>query len=75
MYMVRILLISIQHKCEQYWNDQLDKPYDVRGGFTVVTTGCRGFAHYVIRDLSLKIVSLSVANTMYAMHNILQTVT
>ena len=54
MHMARILLISIQRKCEQYWNDQLDKPYDVRGGFTVVTTGCRGFADYVIRDLSLK---------------------
>ena len=75
MHMVRILLISIQRKCEQYWNDQLDKPYDVRGGFTVVTTGCRGFSDYVVRDLSLKIVSLSVAHAMYAMHNILQTVT
>ena len=62
MHMVRILLISIQRKCEQYWNDQLDKPYDVRGGFSVVTTGCRGFSDYVIRDLSLKSVSCSVAH-------------
>ena len=63
LYAYGILLISLQCKCEQYWNDQLDKPYDA-GSFTVVTTGCRGFADYVVRDLTLRSVSLSVAQAI-----------
>ena len=51
--------IKTQSKCEQYWNEQLDKPYDAGRGFTVVTTGYRGFADYVVRDMTLTRVSLS----------------
>ena len=64
LYAYGILLISLQRKCEQYWNDQLDKPYDA-GSITVVTTRCRGFADYVVRDLTLRSVSLSVAKSIY----------
>ena len=51
--------IKTQSKCEQYWNEQLDKPYDAGRGFTVVTTGYKGFADYVVRDMTLTRVSLS----------------
>ena len=54
-----IIVLNTQKKCEQYWNEQLDKPYDAGRGFTVVTTGYRGFADYVVRDMTLKRVSLS----------------
>ena len=52
-----VLFVSLQHKCEQYWNDQLHKPYDAGRGFSVVTMGYRGFADYAVRDLTLKSVS------------------
>ena len=52
-------LLNTQRKCEQYWNEQLDKPYDAGRSFTVVTTGYRGFADYVVRDMTLMRVSLS----------------
>ena len=52
-------LLNTQRKCEQYWNEQLDKAYDAGRGFTVVTTGYRGFADYVVRDMTLTRVSLS----------------
>ena len=68
LYAYCSFLISIQRECEQYWNDQLDKPYDVRGSFTVVTTGCRGFADYVVRDLSLRRVSTLGTQAIHAMH-------
>ena len=51
--------INTQRKCEQYWSEQLDKPYDAGRGFTVVNTGYRGIADYVVRDMTLKRVSLS----------------
>ena len=51
-------VLNTQSKCE-YWNEQLDKPYDAGRGFTVVTTGYRGFADYVVRDMTLTRVSLS----------------
>ena len=52
-----VFSVSSQHKCEQYWNNQLDKPYEAGRGFTVVTTRYRGFADYAVRDLTLKSVS------------------
>ena len=68
MYAYCSFLISIQRKCEQYWNDQLDKPYNARGSFTVVTTGCRSFADYVVRDLTLRRVSTLGTQAIHAMH-------
>ena len=53
-----VFLIEPQHKCEQYWEDQLDKPYDAGRGFSVVTTGYRGFADYAVRDMTVSNVSL-----------------
>ena len=57
MRIATVLFVSSQHKCEQYWNDQLDKPYDAGRGFAVVTNGYRGFADYAVRDLTLRSVS------------------
>ena len=45
---------SLQFKCEQYWHDQLDKPYDAGRGFTLVTQRHRGFADYDVRDITLQ---------------------
>ena len=49
---------TLQHKCEQYWNDQLELPYDAGNGFTVVTTQYKRFADHAVRDFTLKSVSL-----------------
>ena len=64
-------LLNTQRKCEQYWNEQLDKPYDSGRGFTVVTTGYRGFADYVVRDMTLKRVSLSIRPGINTYHAIM----
>ena len=56
-YCFNVVSISLQCKCEQYWNDDLSKPFNAGRGFTVVTTGCRGFADYVVRDLTVMNVS------------------
>ena len=48
------ILVSLQRKCEKYWNDDLDKPYDAGRGFYAVTTGCRGFADYEVRDITVR---------------------
>ena len=47
-----------QQKCEQYWNNDLDKPYDAGRGFSVVTTGYRSFADYEVRDLTIRKVGI-----------------
>ena len=47
----------LQIKCEQYWHDQVDKPFDAGRGFTVVTTAYRGFADYDVRELTVQCVS------------------
>ena len=48
---------SIQRKCEQYWNEDLDKPYNAGRGFTVVTTEYKTFADFAIRDMTIHSVS------------------
>ena len=49
-----IYWLSLQRKCEKYWNDDLDKPYDAGRGFSAVTTGYRGFADYEVRDITVR---------------------
>ena len=51
------LYVPLQNKCEQYWHDQVDKPFDVGRDFTVVTTAYRGFADYDVRDMTVQCVS------------------
>ena len=49
--------VPLQNKCEQYWHDQVDKPFDAGRDFTVVTTAYRGFADYDVRDMTVQCVS------------------
>ena len=49
--------VSLQNKCEQYWHDQVEKPFDAGRDFTVVTTAYRGFADYDVRDMTVQCVS------------------
>ena len=51
------LHVPLQNKCEQYWHDQVDKPFDAGRDFTVVTTAYRGFADYDVRDMTAQCVS------------------
>ena len=44
-------------KCEQYWHDQVDKPFDAGRGFTVVTKIYIGFADYDDREITVQCVS------------------
>ena len=60
-----MLHVSLQHKCEKYWNDDLEKPYDAGRGFSAVTTGYRTFADYEVRDITVRNVSYnSIAQTL-----------
>ena len=47
----------MQNKCEQYWHDQVDRPFNAGRDLTVVTTAYRGFADYDVRDLTVQCVS------------------
>ena len=51
------LYVSLQNKCEQYWHDQVGKPFGIGRDFTVVTTAYRGFADYDVRDMTVQCVS------------------
>lgn len=44
-------------KCEQYWNEKLEDPYDAGRGITVTTTGYRTLADYEARDITVQCVS------------------
>ena len=48
----------------------MHKSYDAGRGFAVVTTGCRGFADYVVRDLTLRSVSLSVVLSIFIINKV-----
>ena len=61
--MQSVLYLLLQRKCEKYWNDDLDKPYDAGRGYSAVTTGYRGFADYEIRDVTVRNVRYISKNT------------
>ena len=47
-----------QSKCERYWCDEMNKPFEVPDrGFTVTMTGKKVYADYEIRDMTIKYVS------------------
>ena len=46
--------VWLQHKCEQYWNNDLDNPFNAVNDLNVVTTRYRGFVDYDVRDLTVK---------------------
>ena len=63
-YCFNVVSISLQRKCEQYWNDDLNKPFNAGRVFTVFTTGYRGFADYVVRDMTVMNVSHMYTNVL-----------
>ena len=53
------LLVTVQSKCERYWCDEMNKPFEVPDrGFTVTMTGKKVYADYEIRDMTIICVSV-----------------
>ena len=47
-----------QSKCERYWCDEMNEPFEIPGrGFTVTVTGKKVYADYKIRDMTIRSVS------------------
>ena len=64
----------MQSKCEKYWCDEINKPFDVPDrGFTVTITGKKMYASYEIRDMTIRCVSVHAKSYMCTwqidMHN------
>ena len=51
-----------QRKCEPYWNEKLQDPFDAGRNITVTTTGHRTLADYEVRDFTVQCVSSSPCN-------------
>ena len=50
-------LMYVKPKCERYWCDEMNKPFQVPDrGFTVTVTGKKVYADYEIRDLTIRYV-------------------
>ena len=57
-YVAFLSLARVQSKCERYWCDEMNKPFEVPDrGFTVTMTGKKVYADYEIRDMTIKYVS------------------
>ena len=49
----------VQSKCERYWCDEMNKPFETVGrGFTVTVTAKKVYADYEIRDITVRCVSV-----------------
>ena len=56
----------MQSKCERYWCDEMNKPFEVPDrGFTVTVTGKKVYADYEIRDLTIEYVSVHETAYVY----------
>ena len=52
------LFAYVQSKCEQYWCDEMNKPFEILDrGFIVTVTGKRLYPDYEIRDMTIRSVS------------------
>ena len=48
----------VQSKCERYWCDEINKPFELLNrGFTVTVTGIKLYPDYEIRDMTIRSVS------------------
>ena len=55
----------VQPKCERYWCDEMNKPFELPDrGFTVTMTGKKVYADYEIRDMTIRCVSLHASSCM-----------
>ena len=61
---VLLFLISrVQPKCERYWCDEMNKPFELPDrGFTVTMTGKKVYADYEIRDITIICVSVHASS-------------
>lgn len=51
-------LCSLQSKCERYWCDKMNEPFELKDrNFTVTMTGKKVHTEYEIRDLTIRFVS------------------
>ena len=49
----------VQSKCERYWRDEMNKPFEIPDrGFTVIVTGKKVYADYKIKDMTIRSVSV-----------------
>ena len=49
----------VQPKCERYWCDEMNKPFEiVDRGFTVTVTAKKVYADYDIRNMTIRCVSV-----------------
>ena len=50
-----------QSKCERYWCDEMNEPFEIPDrGFTVTVTGKKVYADYEIRDMTIRSVSVYI---------------
>ena len=62
------LFSYVQSKCERYWCDEMNKPFQMPDrGFTVTVTGKKVYADYEIRDMTVRCVSVCVCKDRGAM--------
>ena len=53
------LFLYAQSKCERYWRDEMNEPFEIPDrGFTVTVTGKKVYADYEIRDMTIRSVSI-----------------
>ena len=53
------LCLYAQSKCERYWCDEMNEPFEIPDrGFTVTVTGKKVYADYEIRDMTIRSVSV-----------------
>ena len=53
------LFLYAQSKCERYWCDEMNEPFEIPDrGFTVTVTGKKMYADYEIRDMTIRSVSV-----------------
>ena len=54
----------VQPKCERYWCDEINKPFELADrGFTVTVTAKKVYTDYEIRDMTIRCVSFLGAAT------------
>ena len=56
---VKPFFMHMQSKCERYWCDEMNEPFEIPDrGFTVTVTGKKVYADYEIRDMTIRSVSV-----------------
>ena len=60
--LVCVPFAHVQSKCERYWCDEMNKPFELADRrFTVTVTAKKVYADYEIRDMTIRYVSVQGA--------------